>query len=64
MQDPADRTGWVCDKTIRMDVDVAVASFIRWIEFESEIAFIVLFPGECDLFGDNRIEGLVLDVEK
>ena len=47
-----------------MDVDVAVASFIRWIEFESEIAFIVLFPGECDLFGDNRIEGLVLDVEK
>jgi hypothetical protein len=41
-QDPADRLGWSCDERIRIDVDVAVASFIRWIESRNEIAFIVL----------------------
>lgn len=41
-QEPADRLGWNCDERIRIDVDEAVASFIRWIEFRNEIAFIVL----------------------
>lgn len=43
LQDPADRLGWICAKRIRIDVDVAVTILIRWVEFRSVIAFIVLF---------------------